>query len=496
MLTKISPRLWALFIMAVWGGAILYFGLVRFTPYGLDEGAAIALLLNWSVSDMIANPVTTFGGPDFRAFLFIPLGMYWSGSMVAAKVFTLMVTFSAALFLFNWTRRSEQTNRDETALIATGLLLIAPIVITQADAIGVAPYLIALFGLGWVLDQKYRASEHTISSLYFLQMLLVATTITLHPMGLAYPIALAWRWHKDPKSQQQKKQVWLGIAVAAGIILAMQTGWIAIEWFANPLESLSHALIGHNNLDPLAEASWIPGLILGLLLLIVLWKNGRGLLDDLLGSSLLAAVVIGLLLSAGDSWALLALVLILYRGTPLLIQLNQRLGSKGGFVGQRGLVMVVLFISATVFMQADKAFANLLASGLLSPSDELIQALALEADDHDQPFLAASQWPARSLIASRRDVLPLPPAAANGVEQLKIMKGITHIIFAHNDPKYSALAHNLAEMTGYSKTLAILPGGVLVAIIDPDRQDSGNTKAAAPVAGDNPALPSNDAPNP
>jgi len=489
MLKKISPRLWALLVMVVWGGAILYFGLIRFTPYGLDEGAAMALLLNWSVSDMIANPVTTFGGPDFRALLFIPLGLYWSGSILAAKVFTLMVTFGAAMLLYTWTRHNDNTNGDETALIATGLLLIAPITIAQADAIGVAPYLLALFGLGWLLDRKYRASEHSISSLFFLQAILVAITVSLHPMGLAYPLALAWRWHKDPKSQQQKKQVWIGISIAAAIILAMQTGWIALDWLANPLESLSHALLGNTNLSPLAEPRWIPGLILTLLLTIVLWKDVPNLLNDLFGSILLAALLIGLL-CADDSWAMIALTLLLYRGTPLLTQLNQRLGRGGGFIGQRGLVMVVLFISATVFMQADRAFATLLANGQLNPSDELIQVLALEAEDHERPFLAASQWPARTLLACRRDVVPLPPAAENGEAQLQIMTGLTHLIFAHNDPQYSALARNLAEVSDRAKTLAILPGGVLIGIIEGKGIENAEDSPAAPVAGDTPALPS------
>jgi len=492
MLEKISPRLGALLVMAAWGGAILYFGLVRFTPYGIDEGAAIALLLNWSVSDMIANPVTTFGGPDFRALLFIPLGMYWSGSMVAAKVFSLLVTFSAAMLLYAWTRRRNEPGSDETALIASGLLLIAPITIAQADAMAVAPFLLAMFGLGWLLDGKYRASEHRISSLYFLQAILVAITVTLHPMGLAYPLALAWRWHKDPKSERQKKQVWLAIAIATGIVIAMQTGWIALGWFSNPLYALSHALIGNADLDPLNEPRWIPGLILALLLAVVLWQDARRLLDDLFGSSLLAALLIGLL-CADDSWGMVALALLLYRGTPLLIRLNQRLGRKGGFVAQRGLVMAVLFVTATVFMQADKGHATLLASGQLSPSDELIQALALEAEDPEKPFLAASQWPARTMLAARRDVLPLPPAADDGEAQLQIMKGLTHLIFDHNDPHYSALARNLAEVSDRAKTLAILPGGVLIGIADPQAGKGSGEERAAPVAGDAPIVPEGDA---
>ena len=270
LLKKIPPRLWAYVAMAIWGGAILWLGLMNFAPYGLDEGAAMALLLNWSVVDQVINPVTTYGGPDFRALLFIPLGLYWSGSMVAAKVFTLMVCFGAAMLLRNWVQQRQERqalNGEEAALIATGLFLISPMLLGQADSMGVGPYLIAAFGLGWILDKRYRASEHTISSLYFVQTLLVAISVTLHPMGLAYPLALAWSWYKNPKPgpnpEKQKKQVWTGLALASGIILAMQTGWIALSWMANPFDSLSVAILGQN-VGINDETNLVPGIIAGL----------------------------------------------------------------------------------------------------------------------------------------------------------------------------------------------------------------------------------------
>ena len=120
VLEKIPSKLWIYVVMCAWGGAILWFGLVSFTPYGLDEGAVMALLLNWSVVDQVVNPVTTYGGPDFRALLFIPLGLYWSGSMIAAKVFTLLVCFGSAMLLYHWAKNRAIQHRDEVALIATG----------------------------------------------------------------------------------------------------------------------------------------------------------------------------------------------------------------------------------------------------------------------------------------------------------------------------------------------------------------------------------------
>lgn len=486
MLDKISPRLWAIAIMCVWGGAILWFGLVSFAPYGLDEGAAMALLLNWSVVDQVVNPVTTYGGPDFRALLFIPLGLYWSGSMVAAKVFTLMVCFGTAMLLYHWAKSRAESYADEAALIATGLLLISPMLLQQADSMGVGPYIIGAFGLGWILDARYRASEHSISSLYFVQTLLVAISVTLHPMGLAYPLALAWHWYRNPKSEQQKKQVWIGIAIASGIVLAMQTGWIALNWLENPLYSLSLALLG-NTAGLIEEVSLVPGILAALLLITVLVKQARTLLDDLFGTSLLLALLIGLFV-ADTNWALLALAVILYCGTPLLIRANLALGIHAGFIGQRGLVMAVLLVLATLFMQTDKAHGVRLESGLLSPTDELIQELVPEAADPEQHFLAASQWPARTMLAVRADVLPLPPAADSASEQLAMIKGITHLIFNHNDPDNTQLAKNFRELTDATITLSRQPSGVILAVRDAPQQDPHAPQPAPAVSGDTPAV--------
>jgi len=486
MLDKISPRLWAIATMCAWGGAILWFGLVSFAPYGLDEGAAMALLLNWSVVDQVVNPVTTYGGPDFRALLFIPLGLYWSGSMIAAKVFTLMVCFGAAMLLYHWAKSRADQYADEAALIATGLLLISPMLLAQADSMGVGPYIIGAFGLGWILDARYRASEHSISSLYFVQTLLVAISVTLHPMGLAYPLALAWHWHKNPKSEQQRKQVWIGIAIASGIILAMQTGWIALAWLENPLSSLSLALLG-NSAAFIEESSLVPGIIAILLLITVLIKQARTLLDDLFGTSLLLALVIGLFV-ADTNWALLALAVILYCGAPLLIKANLALGIHAGFVGQRGLVMAVLLVVATLFMQTDKAHSMRLESGLLSPTDELIQELIPEAADPEKHFLAASQWPARTMLVVRADVLPLPPAAENGQDQLAMIKGLTHLIFNHNDPDNTQLAKNFREMTDATITISRQPNGVILALRDAPTKDPQAPKPAAVISTDTPAV--------
>lgn len=458
MLDRIPDYVWKILILILWGGIIIGFNVIRFDSFGIDEGAAMALLLNWSVQQQIAIPVHLFGAPDFRGLLFVPLGLYWPGSIIAAKVFTLLFSFAAALMLHRWCMDKED---KEPALIATGLFLVSPALIHLVDSISIGPYLLALFGAGVFLDRKYRASPHKISSLYFLQMLLVATTVTLHPMGLAYPVALAWSWYKNPKSERQMKQVWTGLAITVLVILAIQAGWIAVAWQSNPLTSLHHAVLGVDKTEPLAE-HWILGIILLALLAYLAYRDYKKLSDDLMGSMLLVAAVTGLL-AADLNWALIVLTIILYRGISTLIVFNKSFNANH-FLGQRGLVFGVMMILAIAFMQANKHHAFEIANEILSPKEMLIARLAEEAADKDRAFLAASQWPAQTMIACKREVFSLPPAQETG-EQLKdIIKNITHIMFDHRDLKNRELARNIAELGGYTETIERQPHGVIVKI--------------------------------
>ncbi|WP_455208312.1 hypothetical protein [Kaarinaea lacus] len=458
MIERIPKPAWYLLMMCVWGGAIVGFQLIRFNAYNLDEGAATALLLNWSVSDQIVNPVTTYGGPDFRALLFIPLGLYWPGSMVAAKVFALIFCFLAALFLYQWCQENES---EESALIATGLFLIAPVLIYLADTISTGPFLISIFGAGLYLDKKYRASQHSISSLYFIQMLVIAVSVTLHPMGLAYPLALAWQWYKNPKSEIQKKQVWGGIGITSVVILAMQTGWIDIAWGSNPLISLHNAITGYNLREPYLD-HWIGGAIAALLLAFLIYRHFKKLSQDLMGSMLLLSIFIGL--SAADqNWAMVAVALILYMGIPSLIALNKSSTSLN-FMGQRSIVFIAIMATSLLFMQADKSYATQIIGEVLTPRDQLIQRLSEEAANPDKPFLAASQWPAQTMIICKRDVFKLPPARESGADLLKSLGNITHIMFDHRDINNNGLSRNIAELGGYTETVDVQPSGVIVKI--------------------------------
>lgn len=468
-LSNIPGKYWALALMVLWGGALLFFGLLRLDHYGMDEGGAMALLLAWSVAEKVVIPVTVLGGPDVRALFFWPVSLYWPGSMLAAKIFTMMVMYGGAFALFRWGRESYG---EEAALIATGLLLVAPLTVLQIDSVANAPFLLGAFGLGVWLDNKYRASPHAISSLYFLQMLLVAATVTLHPAGLAYPFALAWQWQRNPKSETQKKQVWLGLGIATVIVLIMQAGWVDIHWFANPLVSLNEVLFSVNEPNP-SNGSWIAGGLLAALLVAIIAKDAKSLLNNLMGSLLIVALVIGLV-AADRNWAVIAMVLLLYSGFPLLIAVNRKFNA-GGFVGQRGLVMFTIMILALLFMRGDKIHGQFIQSGILSPVDELIRTLAKEAQDPQKPFIAASQWPARTMLVCRRDVLHLPPAQPTGEQLLKSIHGVTHVVFDHRSPDNKLLNKNFTEITGSTRTLAIQQAGVIIEIKNGSEGESNNT---------------------
>ncbi len=466
MISRIPSYSWGILAMILWGGTILVLGLVRFTPYGLDEGAARGLLLNWSIVDAIANPVVIFGLPDLRALFFVPLGLYWSGSIVAAKVYTLIMAFSAVLLFYNWSR---QTVSNESALISSALLVISPIMLTQADAIGVGPYLLLIFGLGAWLDKTYRASPRASGGWLFMQLLLVGICVTLHPMGLAYPLALLWRWYKEPvldlpgsaldsPDTKHRKYALTGVPIAALVLLVMREGWGLMHWWNNPVTALSMIIA----VNPSEEPGLAGGIIFTVLLLVVLVTERRALLNSLMGNMLLLGVLIGLT-TADAAWAMMGLVVILYYGIPRLIAVNEGF-NKNSLMGQRGLVMVVMIITATVFMLNIKDYRQVLQDDILSPEDQLIRLLSHEAADTKQAFRAASQWPGRTMIACKRDVLPLPPPVKEGEDFLKTIKGITHLMFNPYQPTYRELGRTIAQLGGATQTLALQQGGVIIKI--------------------------------
>jgi hypothetical protein len=470
-LFRIPNRYLAYFALSIW--AVLSFMLLHKTSYGIDEGAAHALLLVWSVSDNVVSPILTLGFPDFRTIFLAPAGILWTGNIVAAKITTMLIMAIAAWALHAWRHRSGY---GESALLATGLLLISPLLIGQIDAISVAAYLLLIFALGAWSDQLYRESKRAFGGMYFAQILLCLVSITLHPLGLAYPLALLWSWYKNPIGQKHQTYFYFGIAFATLMALALTSGWSHIEWFHNPIMSLSALLLGPAAGDAFGPFHWLCGVGMLFVLISVIWKQAAHLWADFLGRTLLFALLIGLL-TGDEIFGIVALAICLYWGFPLLLQRSS--SQHRGFWAQQGMVLLISVVISTTFMVIDKENYQLLPMDYLSPRDTLIKTLAEDSglfsnSDSNQnpspktPLRVASQWPGLTMLACRCDALPLPPNAQDSAALFSMLRGIDYLIFDPRNPKNSSLSHNIAMMdAGKVETLALQQGGVIVQIKHP-----------------------------
>lgn len=466
--SRIPEKFWAYLALSLWGA--LSYMLLHKTPYGIDEGAARALLLVWSVTEDVVSPIVTLGLPDFRTLFFVPVGYLWVGNIVAAKIFTLLVMSCAVWAIHRWRQHSGNA---ESALLASGLLLISPLLIDQIDTISVAPYLLIIFALGAWLDQIYRESPHAFGGMYFSQIVLCLVSVTLHPVGLAYPLALLWAWHKNPSDKKHKNYFFGGIIFVVIFALLLTMGWHLSEWFANPIRSLSGLLSGSPGTEDTGIFRWVSGIGILLILLLVVWKQAGNLWADFLGRSLLIALVIGILVG-DETWSIVVLTICLYWGLPLLLPTR---ANSSGFWGQRGMAMLLLFVISTTFMLVDKARYQMVLAGQMSPRDSLIKTLAEDSGNflNEEPgqdaaaakktIRVASQWPGLTMLACRCDALPLPPSAKDSEALLAMLRGINYLIFDPRDPVNSSLSSNLATMdAGKVETVALQKGGVIVEI--------------------------------
>src|SRR5271166_6363334 len=130
--------------------AVLVSIALRTDAYGLTEEGAKALLLAWSIGEAVASAAFTLGAPDIRVIFFLPLGFISPGQVIAAKVLTLLAMAGAGIALYRWRRRDDQA---EAALLATGLLLIAPLTVDGINALSAAPFLLAIFGAADALSR-------------------------------------------------------------------------------------------------------------------------------------------------------------------------------------------------------------------------------------------------------------------------------------------------------------------------------------------------------
>ena len=443
--------------------------LLRHDLYSLDEGAAKSLLLIWSISDNVASSVVTFGAPDLRTVLFAPAGILWTGNIFAPKIFTVLALAFAAYLLHAWSRRNGTA---ESALLSTGLLIISPLALQQIDMLSPGIYLLLAFALGAWLNDAYRANPSPFGGWYFSQLLIIALCVSLHPAGLAYPLALFWAWQKDPINKIQQKYFFIGIGFVTLFTLLVRMGWTDLEWLQNPLKSLAHISLGASLNGEMTTARWIAGGLTLAALIFIAVKQYNKILSDFTGRTLFLALAIGSATS-DSAWSLIALCVVLYFGLPLL--LGPAKNSSAGFIQARGSALLLVIVLSTIFMLADKSHYLVRQSGILSSQDRLIKTLADEAENVRKSAEAndgaiksgdrlrvASQWPSRTMIACQCDTLPLPPAAKDPQAQLAMLHSITHLLFNPQQPGNILLSRNLSLLGGATETIALEPGGVLL----------------------------------
>lgn len=461
---KLRHQAWL--VLGAWALLCIFF--LHRVPYGLSEAGAKAILLDWSIGDAVANSVVTLGMPDLRALLWVPLGFLWSGQILAPKIVTLLLLVLAAKLLYDWRQAHGQS---ESALLATGLLLIAPLTLQQVDSLAVGVYLLPGFILGQWLDQAYRQEPRPLGGWYFAQVGLSAFLVSLHLVGLAYPIALFLAWRKNPLNPTHQRFFLVGIPISTLLGLAILLIGHGQAWGSNPLLGLL-SIFGVDTSTPPEILGWILAVALLVTGLLILWRRRQFLSQSLMGTTLGLGALLGLFM-ADANWALIWLALLLFEGFPWLLQRREGLLSHG-FLLQRGWAWALVFVVATSFMLGDRGHFNEMRNQVLSSQDQLIRSFSDQVEDwrHEveargatlPPIRVASQWPARTMVACRCDALPLPPAAANPEAQLAMMKGVSHILLTPNEPANLALVSNLSQLGSRLETLSLQPGGVLLQI--------------------------------
>jgi len=449
---------------------------LRTGPYGLNEEGAKALLLAWSLGDQVPSAVFTLGAPDIRAIFFLPLGFLWPGQVIAAKLLTLLTMAGAGVALYCWRARDEQT---EAALLATGLLLIAPLTLDSIDSLAAAPFLLAIFGAASWLNRMVSRERGTLGGWFFAQLLGCAAAVSLHPAGLAYPAVLIFYWLAEPRDRRERQIALLGIPLVVVLVLVMRLGWTGVLWGQNPLPSAAAIFGGRRSEDAFSSVAWLGGFALIALTLAVALHEGRRLLADLTGGTLLLAVLFGAV-AADRTWALLMLALLLYGGFPWLLRACAPLASRGLMV-QRGWLWLLLLLICTAFLRVDRRDFEAGRRNLLSAEDELISDFAVGIDGvrnqpteagRAVPILVASSWPARTSIACKCAALPLPPAAKDPASQLAMMRGVSYVILSDtmDNMDNRALANNFAQLSSRMEVLSKRAGGVILHI-NPVRTD-------------------------
>jgi hypothetical protein len=479
---RIPEGFWAIVALVAWGLGVV--AIIERTPYGLEESTARAILFLWSMSDQVASPIVTLGIPDFRAAYLAPAGMLFSGSLLAIKLCSLLLALAAVLGLYRWRTQRGDT---EAPLLASGLLLLAPLTLTGVDTVCAGPFLLLTLMLGAWVDEAYRAARVRFGGYYFCMLVLSMAAVTLHPAGLAYPLVLLHSWWRSPPPEpaaaaiipgRERTHVMAGVSITTGIGLLLAAGWHQQSWLVNPVAALATDVFGFHSQSAAGDALvWLLGLALLACMAACLWFGRAQWRDDRLARSIALAAAIALF-AADTAFSLLVLAFLLYWGYPLLLRVH--VAGAAGFVGQRGVAFALLVVLSTVFLLADRAqFEQNRQGREFSPQDQLIQALAAAVQQSHpvstEPGLVtpeqkarhsprvASQWPGRTTIACRCTALPLPPASDDQVRFQANLRGIDYVIFDPLSPANLALSRDFALLGGASaETVTLQPGGVLL----------------------------------
>jgi hypothetical protein len=480
--------------------AVLVGFALRAGPYGLTEEGSKALLLAWSIADQVPSTAITLGAPDIRLVFFLPLAVVWSGQVIAAKWLTLLIMAAAGAMLYSWRARDGE---GEAALLATGLLLIAPLTVNSIDSLSAAPFLLAICGAATWLNGKLSRERGTLGGWFFAQMVLCGAAVSLHPAGLAYPVALIWYWLAEPKERRDRQIALTGVPLIVALVLLMRVGWSGTVFGQNPLTAAAAVFSAGRPDVPLSVAAWLGGFALIALTGAVALHERKRLMGDLTGATLMLGVLFGVV-AADKTWALLLFALLLYAGFPWLLRVCAPLKGRGLLL-QRGWLWVLLVVICTVFMRTNRADFEVGRLSLLSAEDDLIRELAVginglkptgtagaapgaaarasaapgDAAPGDAapasaapvagdgaPILVASPWPARTSIACRCGALPLPPAAKDPESQLAMMRGVTYVILA-DSLESRALANNFSRLGARVEVMSKQPGGVILRLQPP-----------------------------
>lgn len=442
--------------------AFLYMALFRYDNYGIEEGAARALLINWSIIHQIANATPLFGVPDLRALMFIFLDLHWAGSLPAAKVFTLFTLLATALMFYRW---SETYDNTESAFMTTAMLLISPIAVMQVDSISPGIFLFFCFVSAFWLNNMYKNGERTVTGALFMLMVMSSFAVSLHPMGLALPLALLILWlpkADDAILKVKRRNLFIAVIMTTSILVLMRWGWSGLESNTDYLANLGIILTGSPIIQAKPPTGWglMVASVLGLVVSIYIYQRNV----ELLSLTLVLACLIGLCLP-DTSWALIVLIAILAIGLPQLIAVHRRTGIQS-LIGQRGGVLLLLIVCASMFTSADKHYREVSLLKLKSDTDYLIASAVDIAVDDTKAFTMASQWPARTMLATRRDVLPLPPESIleDGKVFMEKTNGVTHFMFNPNTPENKALSQISMSLGHRMETIELLPAGVILQV--------------------------------